>query len=418
MLRFTENLIAQMTRECNLHCPHCYEGHDPYWKGKRIDHEKFKQILDTYIYQRCILSDNRAAGLDFHFHGGEVLLLDPKEIKKDIEYIRERKKFFPNIKLCVQSNGLALTEELAQYFANLGINFGCSFDGYKSDRMSEEDCHKLINKLRFFHNEFGLKIGLLSVLSKDNIKYWLEDAKTTTDFVEGFGINIMCSMDESKIPSPEELWTYWAKPCLESQMLDDDPFIERTICIYISNILNQIIFGYVPLDLKTGCFDRVCGFGSNMTSINPDLKLGTCDKYLFDGPYIKETERLTDITQLDFLGVQQMNNLLKFHSALAEESNKAGCTYCPMKWVCSGECQAYSLSKYGKVRVNRSLCEIYMRIYDFISTNWIEFASKKPHRMPEGRHDVTCYARDILTRNGLKMQFDDDNYIIVKKETT
>lgn len=420
MLRFTDNLIAQMSRECNLHCPHCYEGHDPYWRGKRIDHEKFKQVLDTFIYQRCILSDNLNARLNFHFHGGEVLLLDPKEIKKDVLYLEERAKFFPRIEMCLQSNGVNLTEELAEFFAEHNIHFGCSFDGYKNHRMSEEETHKLVDKLRYFHNKFGLGIGILGVLSADNIKYWLDDARTLMDFTRGFGINILCSMNDEEIPTPEDLWKYWAEPCLKSQLNDDNPFSERTINIYITNILNQIMFGYIPLEEKAGCFDRVCGFGSNMTSINPDLKMGTCDKYLYNGPYIKEVEKFTDLNQLDFLGVQQMNRLLKHYDALTKASNEAGCTTCPMKWVCSGECQAYSLSKYGKQRINKNLCEVYMRIYDFISTNWVELATKHGHQMPKGGEcDLTCYARDILSRNNLKLSCNDNcEYILVKKETT
>lgn len=419
MLRFTDNLIAQMSRECNLHCPHCYEGHDPYWKGKRIDHEKFKQVLDTYIYQRCVLSDNLNAHLDFHFHGGEVLLLDPKEIKKDVNYLKERAKFFPNLEMCLQSNGVNLTEELADFFAKNNVHFGCSFDGYKNHRMPEEDTHRLIDKLRRFHNEFGLEIGILGVLSADNIKYWLDDAKTLKDFARGFGINILCSMNDEEIPTIEDLWKYWAEPCLKSQ-LTDDPFDERTINFYIENILNQILFGYIPINEKTGCFDRLCGFGSNMTSINPDLKMGTCDKYLYNGPYIKEVEKFVDLTQMDFLGVQQINKLVKHYDAMARESNDAGCTFCPMKWICSGECQAYALSKYGKVRINKDLCKTYMKIYDFVSTNWIELAEKRWHKLPPGEgHDLTCYARDILSRNNLKLSCNDKyEYILIKRETT
>ena len=87
MLRFTDNVIAQMTRECNCHCTYCYEHglDDSYWKGKRFTVESFKQAFDTYIYYRCILGriENHC---DWHFHGGEVLLLPFSELKQMFEY--------------------------------------------------------------------------------------------------------------------------------------------------------------------------------------------------------------------------------------------------------------------------------------------------------------------------------------------
>lgn len=416
MLRFTDNIIAQMTRECNLHCPHCYEGHDPYWVGKKIDHEKFKQILDTYIYQRCILGQNPRALVKFHFHGGEVLLLDPEELKKDILYLEKRKKSFPGISFLIQSNGVNLTEDLAEFFVENNIRFGCSFDGYKSSRMSEDECHKLVDRLRYFHEKIGLRIGILGVLGSDNIKYWMKDARTLEDFSEGFGVNIMCSMDERDIPTQDELWDYWIEPTLQS-WLTDKPFMERTIMGYIQRILDQIIFGYIPLGEKTGCFDRLCGFGSNMTSINPDLKLGTCDKYLSGAPFTKTKEIFTDLTQLDFLGAQQMNRLFQYYKGITEESNKKGCSFCPMKWICSGECQSYSLSKFGEIKLNDDLCKGYKRIYEFISKNWVELARKHPRELPGGEHDVTCYAREILEKNNMKLSCcDGKTYQVIEKE--
>ena len=407
-----------MTRDCNLHCPHCYEGHDPYWKGKRIDHEKFKTLLDTYIYQRCVLSDNANAHINFHFHGGEVLLIDTKELKKDIEYIKKRREFFPNIDISFQSNGVNLTDELADYLASNGIYFGFSFDGYDNQRMSRSETEKLVKRLRYFHNTFGLRMGCLGVLSKRNIKYWIEDAKTLSDFVEGFGINVLASMNDAEIPTAAELWDYWAYPTLSS-LLTDDKFSERTINIYVNNILNQIIFGYIPIQEKTGCFDRVCGFGTNMTAINPDFELGTCDKYLNDGKYTKEKEYKVSLNQLDFLAVQQVNMVFKHYSRLFEISKKQGCTFCPMKWACTGECQSYSLSKYGELKLNESLCEVYKKIYAFIVDNWMDLAKNNWYRMPVSESnckDVLCTTRDLLNRNNLRLEIINNNYKLVEKE--
>ena len=143
-----------MTRDCNLRCKYCYEGHNlQKWNHTHIDHETFKQILDTAIYYRMILGriENH---LDVHFHGGEVTLIPWEELKKDIEYLLLRKTVFPNLTWCIQSNGTNITDDMAKFFSQRNETFGLSFDGFGSTaRMSQLSSETFVDRLKYFNDK-------------------------------------------------------------------------------------------------------------------------------------------------------------------------------------------------------------------------------------------------------------------------
>ena len=105
MLRFTNNIIGQVTLNCNKRCKYCYEhthNGDALPNKTSMSFESFKNIFDRCVYERCILG-SKENSLMWHFHGGEVFLLPWPELKKMIAYIENRKQFFPNVDWMVQT---------------------------------------------------------------------------------------------------------------------------------------------------------------------------------------------------------------------------------------------------------------------------------------------------------------------------
>lgn len=404
MLRFTENIIAQMTPACNLRCKYCYEYHDASQNGKQITFDKFKQYLDTILYYRCVLGsiENK---VDWHFHGGEVFLLPWPEILKMIEYVEERRRFFPGLSWSIQTNATLITDEIAKCFADHKKSIGFSFDGFKTEkRMPEKANREFIERLRGFHNKYGTTFTYLTVLSKDNLKTWLDDWYEVSDFCSNVGINPLCAVTDDEIPTPEEYWEYWAEPVLKS-LLTDKRIEERNIVQQIMPKAIQGICYSVETRTHTGCFDRICAHGSNMTTLTYDGKLAPCDKFLDNGDFI-DTRKVIDINDRDFLGAQNAKYVVNYHAEMFKKENKLNCDACPARWICTGECQSYNLSRYGEMRLGDFLCPFYKRIYDFIQENWIEILLKNKIELYNSPTQMTTYALKEVSSRGLKFKMD------------
>lgn len=374
MLRFTDNIIGQMTTACNQRCKYCYEHGPGHSTNETMTLESFKEALDTVIYHRCILGsiDNI---VDWHFHGGEVLLLPWSILKQMILYVEERQKFFPNVTWSMQSNGTLLTDEVAKFFAVRGKDFGFSWDGFGDNlRMSLKDNEDVINNLVKYHTKYGLKSSYLLVLSRQNMKTWIDDYLAVKDCIGAtqIGINILCDVKDDLIPSVDELWTYWAEPVLNS-FLTENPIVERDIYTFIQKALTGIVYSIKKKE-KTGCFDRICAHGSNMTTITPSYDMRPCDKYLECGDFINKRENW-NIKDRDFLGLQTMNYVYHFYDKLFKEEAKLGCDSCYANAICQGECQSYNISRYGDIKIDGSLCSLYRKIYSFIEDNWLTILS-------------------------------------------
>lgn len=368
MLRFTDNIIGQNTLGCNLRCKYCYESHEKK-TSDYLDYKTFCQVLDNTLYYRCILGD-RNNRIIWHFHGGEVFTIPWEELKAEILYVEERQKYFPKLDWCVQTNGTLINDEIAQFFAEKHHNIGFSFDGFgDNDRMTAEGNKKLIDNLRALSQKYGTMFSCLSTFSRKNMKTWLSDMQKIKDFCPSIGINVLCDTSDEFIPNAEEQWTYWVSPVLES-LLTENPIKERNIQNILERALQKNIYSN-DFPEKTGCFDRVCAFGSNMTSINPSLMMCGCDKHLDRGDYAGiSTLAKESIYQRDFLGFRAAKRVANHYARMFEIERETGCPTCPAADCCPGECQAYSYSRYGKVTLNRGLCSMYLKAYDFIEKNW------------------------------------------------
>lgn len=379
MFRFTDNVIGQMTLQCNLNCKYCYEGKELKKTKEILTVPKFKEAFDTYIYQRCILGDrdNRA---NWHFHGGEPLLYNWEDFKECVRYVKRRQECFPNVVWCIQTNGTLLNDEMAEFFAKENMTIGFSFDGFTvTDRMSEAKNRELIKRLEGFHYKYGTEFNCLSVVSKDNIKTWFSDMREISSWCHSCGVNILCPTDDlmDKKLSGEDCWHYWIKPCLES-FLTPNPLKERFVSMLIETYLSHDILICDKVDpFKTGCFDRVCGHGVNMTSVDPDMTVSNCDKFMEEGKFPGVRSKFA-LNERDFLGLQQVKRYVEYLQKLFKVETATGCDNCFAKVLCLGDCQSVNLSTYGEIRLDTNMCKIYQKAYEFLKLNWIKILEYNP----------------------------------------
>lgn len=404
MLRFTDNIIAQMTLACNKHCKYCYEHINeinPLDKTP-MDFETFKKYFDYTIYCRCILG-KRENVIDWHFHGGEVFLLPWPTLRKMIAYIEERQNFFPNIDYCFQTNGTLITDEIACFLKSRNKMLGFSFDGYgDNDRGTEEENKKLMDNLKKLHERTGVQCSYITVITKQNKDTWLEDWRKASEFCKEFGINELCEVDDTNTLTSEEIWTFWYKPVLESY-LTHTPIPERNVRIMLSTLITHLFFVVTKED-KTGCFSRRCGHGANMISLTSKGELFPCDKFLEKGDFINKRFRM-GIKEPDFLGLKNVNYVYHFCKDLFKEESKLGCDICPARDFCVGDCQSYNLSRYGEIRLDPRHCLPYKNFYEFVMGNLKTILLKKKEfqvgsdELLKSLRELTPFGQNFLQEN-------------------
>ena len=372
MLRWTENIIFQVTKDCNMRCKYCFQGQTK--EKKIISLEDYKKVLDTVIYYRCVLSGNHKATINMHFHGGEYTLLGNSFIKDAINYTLKRKKYFTGISIISQTNGLLFDDELASFYAEKKIPIGLSFDGIDSLRSTTAVNKGILDKFSRFIKEYNLNVGVLGVFSKKNMKDWisLEKELYTRNF-NSFGLLPVAVLpnDESLNPTTEDVIDYWAKPELERIASESEGLFERTLMCMCEKYLQRKLFYMDPVQLKTGCFDKYCGTGINMISIDPHLDVFNCDKWMEEGDFT-EYRFKTSIDTLDFLGMQQLKRLLNIRKGIDISSEIAECSTCNMNNICLGTCPEQSMSTIGEMRQLPLYCNFYKYIGDFLDKNWFD----------------------------------------------
>ncbi|ALU91418.1 putative radical SAM family protein (Arylsulfatase regulator (Fe-S oxidoreductase) protein) [Herbaspirillum rubrisubalbicans M1] len=131
-VRLTSFLVKVASR-CNLDCDYCYVYHhaDQSWRSmpqllSPEDRKAFSAKLASYLehagIRRCVVV----------FHGGEPLLMGSGELVAFAAQLRAAVGDGVQLDIGMQTNGLLLTQEAINQFANANIGISLSLDGPKA----------------------------------------------------------------------------------------------------------------------------------------------------------------------------------------------------------------------------------------------------------------------------------------------
>lgn len=122
-----ENLILQVTQQCNLRCKYCtYSGNykNRMHTSKKMSYEHAKQAIDFYLER-----SREAESLCLSFYGGEPLL-EYELIKQCVSYIKLKKRDLP-IRFVMTTNATLLTKEKFDILIKNKFAIMISLDGDK-----------------------------------------------------------------------------------------------------------------------------------------------------------------------------------------------------------------------------------------------------------------------------------------------
>ncbi|MCX5138746.1 FxsB family cyclophane-forming radical SAM/SPASM peptide maturase [Streptomyces sp. NBC_00338] len=151
--------VLKMHSRCDLACDHCYvyEHADTSWRGRprAVTRQTLARAADR------IAEHALAHGLPVvHvvLHGGEPLLAGPELIRCAAEELTRALDGISALDLRIHTNGVLLSEDFCDLFAELGVKVGVSLDG---DRVSN-DRHRRYADGRTSHPQVLRAVALLN----------------------------------------------------------------------------------------------------------------------------------------------------------------------------------------------------------------------------------------------------------------
>jgi uncharacterized protein len=151
-------VVLKLHSRCDLACDHCYvyEAADQSWRGRPM------VISDEVISQVGLRIAEHAAShslpsVQVVLHGGEPLLAGTSRLRRVMTELRSALRGVSALDLRIHTNGVLLSEELCELFAEQGVKVGISLDG---DRIAN-DRHRRYADGRSSYDKVIRAIGLL-----------------------------------------------------------------------------------------------------------------------------------------------------------------------------------------------------------------------------------------------------------------
>ena len=173
-----DQVVLKLHSRCDLACDHCYvyEAADQSWRDRP------KVISDAVVSQAArriadYASAHSLPGVQIVLHGGEPLLAGHGRLRRVITELRQALDGVCRVDLRIHTNGVLLSEQLCELFAEHDVKVGVSIDGdraandrhrrYADGRSSYDKVIRAIGLLRTDHFRH-LYAGLLCTIDVGN----------------------------------------------------------------------------------------------------------------------------------------------------------------------------------------------------------------------------------------------------------
>ncbi|MBX3007677.1 MAG: radical SAM protein [Melioribacteraceae bacterium] len=349
-------VVVNITSYCNLRCRYCFADCSP-MEGLHMSEEVMKRIIDDMLQMPDIKN------ITFEFQGGEATL-NISGMKNFIEIAEERKKEFnKTIKYRMESNCVAITDEIIELIKKYNINFGISLDGPKdmndscrvgiNDEGSFENIMKGIQKLR---NEGVFIDGAVCTIGQHNVKYPELLLEFFNDMKISFKprpVNILGREKESNLTTkPGE----WAKCFQRMSELSENYDIEN----FSNHIFEENV--YTPIRDYI-CLRYPCGAARELISVNPNGDVIPCDGFKNEKDFI-----MGNVLKESILDMLVKDEVVKLRNRTSDTIEK--CKECLFRAMCCS-CSYSAYGKFGNVYREDPHCSDRKEIFVYLMKKWI-----------------------------------------------
>jgi uncharacterized protein len=195
------HLLAKPTgATCNLDCKYCFflskELLYPDSRFRMTD-----EVLDTYI--RELLEAHQEPEVTIAWQGGEPTLMGLDFFKRSIELVRKYKKPSQTVMHNIQTNGIKVDDEYAEFFKENHFLVGLSMDGTQE-----------------MHDTYRVNKGGQGT-HKRVVKAW------QILMEHGVDVNILCTVNAANADHPLDVYHYFRDE-LNAQYIQLIPIVERS----------------------------------------------------------------------------------------------------------------------------------------------------------------------------------------------
>ncbi len=263
------DIILHLTHDCQLQCVYCYGGRR---REGRMMWETAQRALDLFFDQPIL---DPAVKPQICFFGGEPLLEWPL-LERCVSYSQERSaRTHRPYRLALDTNGLLLDDEKAEYLAANGVDVVLSFDGVReaqdaarpttNGRSSFDGTLRALNVATRHFKDFGV----CAVVSPPNVQY----LPAGVDFLLGNGVRRRMLNPDFFSNWADEGLNLWRKGYEHAAMRFQESF-ERgrpiNMNLFMAKIITHLKKGYE----KSDC----CLFGLSEIAIAPSGRIYPCQR--------------------------------------------------------------------------------------------------------------------------------------------
>lgn len=321
------SLWLNVTYECNLRCRHC--------------HSSFGSPLDTELTTEEIINIIRGAS---HFEectlvisGGEPLC------RKDITDILQAAAHSFGDRVILITNGLLLTDEMAQFIADLHINVQVSFEG--PDQESNDAVRgkgtfkKALQAVRNLKKRGVTPIVRMTLLKTNinKIEAIIEFSKREGVGTIGLGILQRSGRAYNAVKDIEPTTDELIRAYRTIRALDPD-----FTCIEFEESLKTGINRMEKIDL--------CSAGCEILSVGADGGVYPCSALMYP-EFLAGNVRENPLED-----IWKESSVLKKIRGLSV-SEIPGCKECPIRYMCGGGCLVDIYWEHGTVKGKTPKCE-------------------------------------------------------------
>jgi len=341
-----------------MQCEYCFYHDIP---NKRIQKSygfmNFK-LLEIIVQKTLNEAEDACT---FAFQGGEPTLVGIDFYKKLVEYEKKYNQRNIEINNAIQTNGLAIDEEWANFFAQNHFLVGISLDGpkkihdlYRVDNQREGTFQRIIKAIHLF-DQYHVKYNILTVVTAQVARHIhkIYNFFKNKNFIYLQFVPCLDPLDEepggyhfSLTPGK---YSYFLKTLFD--LWYGDVMKGHIISIrYFDNLL-QLLMGYPP---------EACGMSGQCNCqfiIEANGGVYTCDFYVLDKWY------LGNIKEKSF--IELLKSPVSFKFVETSKYIDPKCHNCPSFPICLGGCRRWRETFInGKPRLN-ILCPAYQEFFQY-----------------------------------------------------
>lgn len=335
---------------CNLDCEYCYYLHKedlyPQTKSWRMEPE----TLETYIEQYISAQPEDSEEVTFAWQGGEPTLLGLDFFKRIVELEKKFARPGQKIANALQTNGVLLDDEWAEFFKQEGFLIGLSIDGpaelhdrYRYDKKGNGSFQAVMQALQLLKHH-SVEFNTLVVVNNENslhgrrvYTYLRDNGVEFIQFipiVERRGVGVH---PEGELTNPEQTnpWDHLVSsrsvvPEQYGRFLCEvfDEWVKRDVGKVFVQIFDQALAAWLGLEPSLCVFRKQCG---RALAIEHNGDLYSCDHY------VEPDYKLGNIHELPIIELANSQRQQEF--GIAKESTLPQyCLDCEVRFACNGEC--------------------------------------------------------------------------------